>query len=262
MDIKTPRHKSILRGAIVGGIFGVVAVLIAPFGIVIALIGFLRPILIPGIDLIVNPYFNLHQGTTGEAIKLWTLGVIFNVLIYAILGAILASIGSMKGLSKTIKILFIVVVIVSFIWFTGMTLQTFVSGIRRLATQPPIQCDSQESAVFSEFPHYENIVLEPRTEGETGYCRDEFSSTDSGEQILEYYKQNLTVHGWTVTVKKIDSILSFNKESQQRENKPANIYDLTGSRNGFWYTVHINDPPEEGLATRVLVRTGHRRSTK
>lgn len=85
----------------------------------------------------------------------------------------------------------------------------------------------KEKAAFSEFPHYGNIPLQPKNNG--GNCWASFTTPDSPDQVIEYYRQQLTAHGW----------------------KEAVGNGLFMTRNGFSYSVDIEK--FEGEDTYVAI---------
>jgi len=220
MDNAQPkRYKPIIKGAIIGGVAGLIGFFIAPLGLQIVGIELLRPVLVPGIDLIVNPFFS-SRGAIMETSRLMTLGIIFNVLIYATLGVIVASVGSSKkslNTNRAKKVLIIGLIVIYFLGLIGRN----VSGYLNILT---LVCDSEKSSVFSEFPHYGNIQLEPRTVKGTGDCRGDFSSSDSVEQVLEYYEEELIAHGWVI---------------EKFEIKGAFFSLIAASKGNYYYKVRI-----------------------
>jgi len=71
--------KVIIKSLVLGFIIGTVFLGIAPLGLGIAFVEFLRPILVPGIDL----FRSLYQSGSGSLP--WIFGFILNGLIYTIL---------------------------------------------------------------------------------------------------------------------------------------------------------------------------------
>ena len=92
MPSQSSRHP-LRKGALIGGIVGLIAFFIAPLGLGIAFIEMLKPVLIPGVVFIVNPYF-IPAGTTemADTTHLMILGILFNVLIFALVGLLIAAI--------------------------------------------------------------------------------------------------------------------------------------------------------------------------
>ena len=63
MTIQRPSTaRLILKGVVGGGMVGISGFLIAPMGLGVGCIEFLRPLLIPGVDLIMNRYFHPLSG--------------------------------------------------------------------------------------------------------------------------------------------------------------------------------------------------------
>lgn len=168
--------------------------------------------------------------------------------------------------TATVSILFKIVVLVAFVYllifvFTGYT---------------PIQfskCDSHKRDAFLEFPHYNDIHVEPETEGETGSCRGFLSTDDSAEQIVAYYQDQLVTHEWFLNeVKEYGySTDFFDETTQQWGTIPATTYRIVGIRDSFFYVVEIDDSPtytiyqdgsveERHLSTKVSIWTRERES--
>lgn len=105
--------KVIIRSSVLGFIIGTVFLAIAPLGLGIAFVEFLRPILIPGIDL----FRSLYPSGTGA--WPWILGFILNGLIYTALFLSILVIQKQVGHRK-VKFLMISFVGLVFLALTGM----------------------------------------------------------------------------------------------------------------------------------------------
>jgi hypothetical protein len=105
--------KLILKSLVFGFIVGAIFLGLAPFGLVFAFVEFLRPILIPGIDL----FRPLWQNTSGSSP--WILGVTLNGLIYTILFLTILLIRK-HVVSRKVKFLTIFFVVLVFLAITGM----------------------------------------------------------------------------------------------------------------------------------------------
>ena len=105
--------KVIIKSLVLGFIIGTVFLGIAPLGLGIALVEFLRPILIPGIDLL-RP---LYQSGSGSL--LWIFGFILNGLIYT---ALFSSIFVVRKhvVRRKVRLLMILSVSLVFLAITGM----------------------------------------------------------------------------------------------------------------------------------------------
>ncbi len=101
--------KSLVPGFIIGTVFFG----IAPLGLGIALVEFLRPILIPGIDL-----FRLLYPSGGGSLP-WILGFILNGLIYT---ALFLSIFAVRKhvVDRKVRLVMILSVSLVFLAITGM----------------------------------------------------------------------------------------------------------------------------------------------
>jgi hypothetical protein len=58
-------------------------------------------------------------------------------------------------------------------------------------------CSEGEMRVFREFPQYGGRRLEPEYSGGAG-CFVAFTTEDSPERVLTYYRRQLTARGWTL----------------------------------------------------------------
>jgi hypothetical protein len=98
----------------------------------------------------------------------------------------------------------------------------------------PPPCGSKEKAALAKFPHYGGKEVgkglttfsrsKPKGKCVTTYLAEEASQ----EQVLSYYEEKLTEHGWKVE--------QFSTDRGAR---------LVGSRNGLRYAVHYSRFPEE-----------------
>ena len=102
-----------IKSLVLGFIIGTVFVGIAPLGLGIALVEFLRPILIPGIDL-----FRLLYPSGGVS-WLWIFGFILNGVIYT---ALFLSIFAVRKhvVDRKVRLLMILSVSLVFLAITGM----------------------------------------------------------------------------------------------------------------------------------------------
>lgn len=105
--------KSIIKSVVFGFIIGGVFLGVSPLGLSIAFVEFLRPILIPGIDL----FRPLWKNTSSSSP--WILGIILNGLIYTLL---FISISLIRKQAVSIKVKFweILFVVTTFLAITGM----------------------------------------------------------------------------------------------------------------------------------------------
>ena len=116
-------------------------------------------------------------------------------------------------------------------------------------------CDAQEKAALAEFPQYGGRVAgkdldihgdepnwPPLQEPPPG-CALEFATPQaSPEQVLGYYEEELTEHGWTVERFPVDKKGEFEYPH------------LEGTRDGLRYMVHSFELPGSGVTDiRVLV---------
>ncbi len=105
--------KVIIKSLVLGFIIGTVFLGIAPLGLGIAFVGFLRPILIPGIDL----FRPLYQSGSGSLP--WIFGFILNGLIYTALFLSILLIQE-HVVQRRAKVLMILFVSLIFLAITGM----------------------------------------------------------------------------------------------------------------------------------------------
>ncbi len=111
--------KVIIRSAVLGFIVGTVFLAIAPLGLGIAFIEFLRPILIPGINLFRSLYLS------GTGAWPWVLGLILNGLIYTALFLSIVVIQK-RVAPRKVKVLMILFVGLVFLALTGMLTNFYV----------------------------------------------------------------------------------------------------------------------------------------
>jgi hypothetical protein len=116
-------------------------------------------------------------------------------------------------------------------------------------------CDPQEKVAITEFTHYggkeagedldiygDEVNWTPLQEPPPG-CALEFAvPRASPEQVLGYYEEKLTEHGWTV------------KRFPVKREGDFEYPHLEGSRDGFRYVVHSFQLPGSGVTDiRALV---------
>jgi hypothetical protein len=114
--MSTLEVKSSIKAAILGFFTGVVLVPVAVLGLVVGLIEFLRPVLLPGVDALRT----LPQGVLQSfTLPLLAVGVVLNGIIY---GALLfgISLAHRNIAHKGIKVAIIAGVIMVFLAATGM----------------------------------------------------------------------------------------------------------------------------------------------
>ena len=113
------KYRPILIGVSAGGIVGVIAFFISALGLIFNEIEALRPVLAPGVERILVPYFPCDWCSDAEFI---ILAAATNALPFAILGGAITSIISLKKiyLNLVLKILFIIIVLFIFFWWTGI----------------------------------------------------------------------------------------------------------------------------------------------
>jgi hypothetical protein len=58
-------------------------------------------------------------------------------------------------------------------------------------------CSDAEDAALAEFPHYGGITAEPDGDVEGG-CRVDLTVDDPPSDVIAYYRDQLTEHGWTL----------------------------------------------------------------
>lgn len=105
--------KVTIKSLVLGFIIGTVFLGIAPLGLGIAFVEFLRPILVPGIDL----FRSLSQSGSGSLP--WIFGFILNGLIYTALFLSILVIQK-HAVHRKVKFLTIVFVSLVFLAITGM----------------------------------------------------------------------------------------------------------------------------------------------
>ena len=105
--------KVIIKSLVLGFIIGTVFLGIAPLGLGIAFVEFLRPILIPGIDL----FRSFYQSGSGSLP--WIFGFILNGLIYTALFLSILVIQK-HVVHRKVKFLMILFVSLVFLAITGM----------------------------------------------------------------------------------------------------------------------------------------------
>ncbi len=137
--------KVITKALVLGFIIGTVFLGIAPLGLGIAFVEFLRPILIPGIDLFRSLYLS------GTGAWPWVLGLILNGLIYTALFLSILVIQK-HAVHRKVKFLTIVFVSLVFLAITGMLTNFYFLIANNLATGAssifPLSHASAVSCIF------------------------------------------------------------------------------------------------------------------
>lgn len=102
----------------------------------------------------------------------------------------------------------------------------------------PAPCPDPLQALYDEFPQYGGAQVKPMTTPSPRECRATFRTTDSVQQVLAYYEERLTEHGWTI---------------QRPSHELAAA--VTGRRGCFRY--HVFYPqPQSNDQVAVLVSSG------
>ncbi|MBI1970015.1 hypothetical protein HYS48_04945 [Candidatus Woesearchaeota archaeon] len=97
-------------------------------------------------------------------------------------------------------------------------------------------CTKEEKAVFNEFPHYGGIQLTPRASGETGaLCGASYTTLDNIQQVMEYYKEQLTAHGWEIQ----DTIPLYTGEDGVGNKVTSGSISAVRNSN-FYYTISFD----------------------
>ena len=105
--------RLVLKSLVLGFVTGTVFLRVAPFGLVIGFVEFLRPILAPGIDLF-RPLFQYVSGPL-----LWMLGLVLNGLVYTMLFLVIF-LARKSVSSRGAKLLTTLLVLLVFLALTGM----------------------------------------------------------------------------------------------------------------------------------------------
>jgi hypothetical protein len=112
-----------------------------------------------------------------------------------------------------------------------------VNGLGSLFTG----CSDAEIAALTEFPHYGGITAEPDA-GAEGGCFVDLPVGDPPDDVIAYYREQLTGHGWTLD------------EPEQQEGETSEgafeVGDITAHRNGLRWNVTYE---AEGGRTITLV---------
>ena len=108
--------KLVMKSLAFGFLIGTVFLAVAPFGLMIAFVEFLRPILIPGIDLF-QPLWQHAGGVL--PFPAWIYGLILNGLIYSML-CLVFLLTQKYVASKTVKCFLALFVVLLFFTVTGM----------------------------------------------------------------------------------------------------------------------------------------------
>lgn len=122
--------------------------------------------------------------------------------------------------------------------FAPVILFSVVNGLGDLLTG----CSDAARAALKEFPHYGGITAEP-DESEEGGCYVNPPVGDPPEDVIAYYREQLTGHGWTLD------------ESEQQESEtsegPLETGSITAHREGLsWELLY---EAEEGRTITLVV---------
>ena len=118
--------KLVVKSLILGFVIGIIFFALAPLALGIVFIEFLRPVLIPGIDLLKS----FSQTTGSIPASQWIFAIALNGLIYSIL--FFAILFTLKNIADRKKQFFtIVVIIIIFLLITGM-----LTNLYSLLTSP------------------------------------------------------------------------------------------------------------------------------
>lgn len=98
-------------------------------------------------------------------------------------------------------------------------------------------CSDAERSALTEFPHYGGITAEPEA-NEEGLCFVLPKVGDPPDDVIAYYRERLTDHGWTLD------------ESEQQEG-PFEVGDITAHRDGLLWKVTYE--AEEGRTITLVV---------
>jgi hypothetical protein len=92
-------------------------------------------------------------------------------------------------------------------------------------------CSDAEEAALAEFPQYGGITAEPSGDVEGGGCRVDLTVDAPPGDVIAYYREQLTEHGWMLE----DSALSEGETSEGGGAFEAG--GLTAHREGLFYSV-------------------------
>lgn len=82
-------------------------------------------------------------------------------------------------------------------WFV---LSLFTLGIILLGSGcTNLACSETEQKVLAEFPQYGGTRLTPEGNVDTGACAVYYGTADSPEMVADYFRKQLTAHGWTLS---------------------------------------------------------------
>lgn len=124
-----------------------------------------------------------------------------------------------------------------------------VYGVARLLAS--LSCSPRERVVFQEFPQYGYVRKEPEPNADKGSCATYYQTSDSEEQVLDYYSEQLAAKGWEVTP----------RLNQGAEDHLGGTI-VMATRNGFFYEVMYESlerypEPRPGVHLAVHVSERH-----
>ena len=107
-------------------------------------------------------------------------------------------------------------------------------------------CDANERAVFAEFPQYGGLQPQPLSSSDSGGCTVLYETPDPPAQVLAYFEEQLTAHGWTLA----------RPNMRNPTGQPGG--GLTAQRGSFRYMVLFESlafytPPRPGTHVAVHV---------
>jgi hypothetical protein len=104
------------------------------------------------------------------------------------------------------------------------------------------RCSDGELRVFREFPQYGGRQLEPEYSGSNG-CFVAFTTDDSPEPVLAYYREQLTARGW-----KLEPAPPVEAAEGQTQGG-----SLSAARGRYGYQTLFESPTRDGTSIVIYV---------
>jgi hypothetical protein len=116
------------------------------------------------------------------------------------------------------------------------------SAINGLGALFTAGCSDAERAALTEFPHYGGIIAEPEDNAE-GSCYVTPPVGDAPDDVIAYYREQLTEHGWTLD--------DADRQEGETSEGAYEIGSITAHREGLFWEVTYE--AEEGRMITLVV---------
>jgi hypothetical protein len=104
------------------------------------------------------------------------------------------------------------------------------------------ECSDEERAALTEFPHFGGITAEPEASVEGG-CFVTPSVGDPPDDVIAYYREQLTEHGWTLE--------GSDRQEGETSEGAFEVGGITAHRESLFWEVTYE--AEEGRTITIVV---------